>query len=68
MSRCAVREIDMTNMNRKIGIVDPGTGKIIFVSREEGEKHLKKSAQPTAVQMPVDAIKIKLSGNKGPGI
>ena len=57
----------MINMYRKMGIIDPETGNIIFVSREEGGKHLKKSAQPAAV-LPADAIKIKLSGNKEPGI
>lgn len=57
----------MINIYRKMGIIDPETGNIIFVSREEACRHLKKSTQHAAV-LPADAIKTKLSGNKEPGI
>ncbi len=58
----------MTGMQRKMGIIDPETGNIVFVSRDEGHKHLRKSAQRTAAQTQPDAIKVEISGKKAQGI
>jgi len=49
----------MATAHRKMGIIDPQTGDIVFVSRDEGHKYLKEAAQRTAVQTRPNAVKIK---------
>jgi hypothetical protein len=56
----------MNNIRRKIGIIDPGTGSIIFVSREEGYNNIRKSAERPAVQIPVEAVKKEIAVKKSP--
>jgi hypothetical protein len=55
-----VKEIDINNLHRKLGIIDPSTGNIIFVSRKEGYESLRKSAERQAVQIQVEAVEKEL--------
>jgi hypothetical protein len=59
-----VKEIDINNVIRKVGIIDPATGNIIFVSREEGYESMRKAAERPAVQIPLDAVEKEIDVKK----
>jgi len=61
-----VKEIDINSIRRKIGIIDPVTGGIIFVSREEGYNNIRKSAERPSVEIPVEAVKAEMAVKKRP--
>ena len=61
-----MKEIDINNLHRKLGIIDPSTGNIIFVSRKEGYESLRKAAERPEVQIPVEPVEKEIEVNKGP--
>jgi hypothetical protein len=66
VARRAVKEIDINSIHRKLGIIDPATGNIIFVSRKEGYESLRKAAERPAVQIPVETVEKEIEVKKRP--
>ncbi|MBN1374770.1 MAG: hypothetical protein JXA01_01305 [Dehalococcoidia bacterium] len=58
----------MTNSDKQMGIVDPATGDIIFVSREEGNQYLAKSAQRLERNRTLEKENSERAAAGGPGV